>query len=312
MGSGAFLVQVVRYLSERLVEAWNALSDDPRIVPEFTVEGAPPSGRLGESLIPVEPEERIVLARRLIADRCIYGVDKNPLAVEMAKLSLWLITLEQNRAFTFLDHALKCGDSLVGVDLEQLRNWSLDTSDKPQLVMLGVMRIREQINEVIELRKRLESFTVRDIRDQQEKARLHAEADARIHDLRAAANLLLASYFNDYKKDRREAMRGHLLDVAQQGADVPAQYYGPVEVVEGLRPIPLAVGVSRGLLEWAETGLMALLGIRLLLGRQKITGLLGTALPRIPASSLADERSARRLQTICCIFLFDARISKLC
>ena len=75
-----------------------------------------------------------------------------------------------------------------------------------------------------------------DIRDQQEKARLHAEAEARLNDLRAAANLLLASYFNDYKKDRREAMRGHLLDVVQQGADVPAQYYGPVEVVEGLRP----------------------------------------------------------------------------
>ena len=131
MGSGAFLVQVVRYLSERLVEAWNDLSTDPRNVPEFTVEGARPTGGLGDILIPREPDERIVLARRLIADRCIYGVDKNPLAVEMAKLSLWLITLEQNRAFTFLDHALKCGDSLVGVDLEQLRNWSLDKNDKP-------------------------------------------------------------------------------------------------------------------------------------------------------------------------------------
>ena len=236
MGSGAFLVQVVRYLSERLVEAWNALSDDPRNVPEFTVEGEPPTGRLGDILIPREPDERIVLARRLIADRCIYGVDKNPLAVEMAKLSLWLITLEQNRAFTFLDHALKCGDSLVGVDLEQLRNWSLDKSDKPMLVMLGAMRIREQINEVIEAARPAGILHRQRHPRPAGKGAPAPEADARINDLRAAANLLLASYFNDYKKDRQKAMRGHLLDVVQRGEDVPAQYYGPVEVVEGVRP----------------------------------------------------------------------------
>ncbi|HYF37473.1 MAG TPA: hypothetical protein VD994_19385 [Prosthecobacter sp.] len=47
-----------------------------------------------------------------MTDRCLYGVDINPLAVAMAKLSLWLITLQRDRPFTFLDHALKCGDSL--------------------------------------------------------------------------------------------------------------------------------------------------------------------------------------------------------
>ena len=177
MGSGAFLVQVVRYLSERLAEAWNALSSDPRVVPEFTVEGAPPAGRLGDILIPVEPDERIVLARRLIADRCIYGVDKNPLAVEMAKLSLWLITLEKNRAFTFLDHALKCGDSLVGVDLEQLRYWDLHPGEKQQEMFIGRM-LQPIINRAIDLRKQMEAFTVNDVRDQQKKARLFAEAEA--------------------------------------------------------------------------------------------------------------------------------------
>ena len=236
MGSGAFLVQVVRYLSERLVEAWNALSSAPRVVPEFTVEGAPPTGSLSDILIPVEPDERIVLARRLIADRCIYGVDKNPLAVEMAKLSLWLITLEKNRAFTFLDHALKCGDSLVGVDLNQLANWSLDKSGKPMEVPLLATRIRHQIDDVIKLRAQLESFTVKDIRDQQEKSRLHKEADARINDLRTAGNLLLASYFNDYKKDRQKAMRGALLDVVQRGEDLSAAYAEAVTAVTAERP----------------------------------------------------------------------------
>ena len=98
-----------------------------------------------KSRFPKNADERQDVARRLITDRCIYGVDKNPLAVEMAKLSLWLITLEKNRAFTFLDHALKCGDSLVGVDLDQLANWSLDKGGKPMEVPLLATRIRHQI-----------------------------------------------------------------------------------------------------------------------------------------------------------------------
>ena len=54
------------------------------------------------------------MALRLVAQRCVFGVDKNPLAVEMAKLSLWLLTLAKERPFEFLDHAIRCGDSLVG------------------------------------------------------------------------------------------------------------------------------------------------------------------------------------------------------
>ena len=65
-----------------------------------------------------------MLARRLVADRCIYGVDKNPLAVEIAKLSIWLTTMDKGRPFTFLDHALKCGDSLVGADEDMYRKWA--------------------------------------------------------------------------------------------------------------------------------------------------------------------------------------------
>jgi type II restriction/modification system DNA methylase subunit YeeA len=53
-------------------------------------------------------------ARRLVAQCCLYGVDKNPLATDLAKLSLWLATLARDHEFTFLDHAFKSGDSLVG------------------------------------------------------------------------------------------------------------------------------------------------------------------------------------------------------
>ena len=74
-----------------------------------------------EQLIPLDRQERLIYARRIVAERCLYGVDKNPLAVEMAKLSLWLLTLAKDKPFTFLDHAIRCGDSLVGLSsIDQL------------------------------------------------------------------------------------------------------------------------------------------------------------------------------------------------
>ena len=96
--------------------------------------------------------KRRAVARRLVADRCLYGVDKNPLAVEMAKLSLWLITVQKNRPFTFLDYAFKCGDSLIGVNLEQLRHWNLNVENKPELF---VDQIRQEIDKVVELRREI-------------------------------------------------------------------------------------------------------------------------------------------------------------
>ncbi|WP_437986667.1 hypothetical protein [Sorangium sp. So ce117] len=59
-------------------------------------------------------------ARRPVAQQCLYGVDKNAAAVELAKLSLWLVTLSRTLPFTFVDHALRHGDSLVGLDFKQI------------------------------------------------------------------------------------------------------------------------------------------------------------------------------------------------
>jgi hypothetical protein len=96
MGSGAFLVEACRQLATRLVRAWTR---HPGTRPEI-----PPD------------EDEDLLARRLVAQRCLYGVDRNPMATDLARLSLWLATLARDHEFTFLDHALKTGDSLVGVD----------------------------------------------------------------------------------------------------------------------------------------------------------------------------------------------------
>src|SRR5205085_6273447 len=124
-----------RYLSEKLVEAWEKAEQDAidsaahgnTRKPLLTIDAQPSQGHPGEELLPAEREERLTLARRLVAERCLYGVDKNPMAVEMAKLSLWLTTLAKGRPFTFLDHALRCGDSLLGLsDPAQLTAFHLD------------------------------------------------------------------------------------------------------------------------------------------------------------------------------------------
>jgi hypothetical protein len=69
-----------------------------------------------------------------VAQRCLYGVDKNPRAVDLARLSLWLATLARDHEFTFLDHALKCGDSLIGLTTVQIAATHWDTSKPPTFV----------------------------------------------------------------------------------------------------------------------------------------------------------------------------------
>jgi hypothetical protein len=130
-GSGAFLVQVCRYLADRLTEAWENEEKTHSGGLLITPDGDVSKGAPGERLVPKDAAERIAVARRVVADRCLYGVDINPMAVEMAKLSLWLITLQRDRPFTFLDHALKCGDSLLGISsIKQIETFSLRPEGK--------------------------------------------------------------------------------------------------------------------------------------------------------------------------------------
>jgi hypothetical protein len=103
-------LEACRALAARLVKAW---SRHPRKKP----------------VIPPDEDEELH-ARRLVAQRCLYGVDKKPLATDLAKLSLWLATLARDHEFTFLDHALKSGDSLVGLTQAQIAAAHWDTSSR--------------------------------------------------------------------------------------------------------------------------------------------------------------------------------------
>ena len=216
MGSAGFLVQVVRYLSERLVEAWDNLTHlTPSPSPErrgelrITPEGKPATGKPGELILPQDDDERLVLARRLVADRCIYGVDKNPLAVEIAKLSIWLTTMDKGRPFTFLDHALKCGDSLVGADEDMYRKWAYNL--KGAQFTLYLTTLEEMVAAARQKRKELESFTVLDVRDAEHKAQLLKEADDAMARVKLGCDLLVGVHLLRLKAADQERLLSHLL-----------------------------------------------------------------------------------------------------
>lgn len=175
MGSGAFLVQACRWLSDRLVEAWSAteasgrkIDSEGRILDEGDTEGFEPLSQ--------DAEERAILARRLIAERCLYGVDRNPLAVELAKLSLWLTTMSKGRPFGFLDHNLRSGDSLLGIhDLGQLVELDMNPKGAKQLRLFG-RNIQSAVSTALELRARLRAIPIRDIHDVEAMAVLDAQS----------------------------------------------------------------------------------------------------------------------------------------
>jgi len=101
MGSGHFLVGAVEFLAEKLLKA--AQKD---------IE----AGRVADEPRFSDPD----WARREVVAHCIYGVDLNPMAVELAKVSLWLKTISREKPLSFLDHRLKQGNSLIGTWLEEL------------------------------------------------------------------------------------------------------------------------------------------------------------------------------------------------
>lgn len=181
MGSGAFLVSACRYLSDRVVEAWLRDELPPEIARDVDVD---------------DREQLHQVARRLVADRCLYGVDRDPMAVELAKLSLWLVTLAKGRPFSFLDHALRSGDSLVGViDVKQVSSFHFDGGDR-QLsaeVSRALEATESLLAEAADKRRKIEGRAVTDIRVVRDKTELLEQAEELSGKLRLAADAVVGA-----------------------------------------------------------------------------------------------------------------------
>lgn len=251
MGSGAFLVEACRYLADQVVAAWTR---------EGVVDAAP------------KEEDVVMRARRLVAQRCLYGVDKNPWAVNLAKLSLWLVTLAKSEPFTFLDHALRCGDSLVGLDLDQIRafDWRGETQkqfDLAQEVFKKALSVGlEKRQAILQLALDLERPSGKrpqqlDLDPAKEKERLLREADEALAPVKRVADACVGAFFACDSDKAREKERRRRLDLfgawlasAQDGVPAPmpaavreltapeGTFHWPLEfpeVFHGKRPDPL-------------------------------------------------------------------------
>ena len=183
-GSGAFLVESCRQLSARLVEAWS-------------VHGGPPD-------LPTD-EDELLHARRLVAQQCIYGVDKNPMAIDLARLSLWLITLAQDHEFTFMDHALRPGDSLVGLTRNQIEGFHWDAEAPRFQLGMETMEVQKHVARVSEMRQLIRELG--DEAPEHELRELLDEAERELRNVRRVADLVLAAFFEGGKPKERESKR---------------------------------------------------------------------------------------------------------
>jgi hypothetical protein len=157
MGSGAFLVAACWYLSAAYEAA-------------LVRSGECHPGDLG-------PAERCAI-RRTIAERCLYGVDLNPMAVQLGRLSLWLATLAIDRPLSFLDHRLQVGDSLLGAWLANLRH-PPEKTRRLTLPLFGDEEVTHALRDALPVRFSLES-TPNDTLDQvRAKERAFATLTAR-------------------------------------------------------------------------------------------------------------------------------------
>ena len=197
-GSGAFLVETSRQLAERLVESWS-------------YHGAPTD-------LPAD-EDLFLHARRLVTQRCLYGVDKNPMAIDLARLSLWLSTLARDHEFTFVDHTLRHGDSLVGLTRRQIEafHWKADAD----IFQPGVeaIQINQRMKRVRELREKIRAHG--DDATEQDLLTLLDRSQQELRNVRRTGDLVLTAFFKLARNKARELKRREYVEsIVDKGDDV--------------------------------------------------------------------------------------------
>ncbi|TBH59775.1 hypothetical protein ELG65_15860 [Rhizobium leguminosarum] len=257
-GSGAFLVEACRQLGERLEKAWGY---NPELKPRIPAD-----------------EDDALHARRLVAQRSLYGVDKNPLAVDLARLSLWLATLAREHEFTFLDHSIKSGDSLVGLTRAQIEavHWDVQKAGVPLLRGL----IRDRVNEAATGRRDIQ-FAPDDVSRAIQEAR-HSAVERRLEQPRTYGDAIVAAFFSEDKPKAREQKRQEVESLLS-GASTPQKEDRLVEIATSLKHGEHPIRPFHWELEFPEVfsrdnpGLDAIVGNPPFLGGTNISGANGSA-----------------------------------
>lgn len=181
MGSGHFLVNAANLISNFITEILN----------DTDTKGTLDSGT--------------GFWRRWVVENCIYGVDLNPLAVELAKLSLWILSMAKNKPLSFLKHHLKCGNSLVGAELDDIGNYPFSTNKKEALQLSLFERdpdFRSAIEEVISKSKMIASHSSTVRYDVEEKEAWLNEIEQALSGYKAICNVHTELFFNSSVVDQ--------------------------------------------------------------------------------------------------------------
>lgn len=204
MGSGHFLVNAANLLANFITELLN----------EAGIEGTLETGT--------------AYWRRWVVENCIFGVDLNPLAVELAKLSLWILSMARNQPLSFLNHHLKCGNSLVGARLEDIGNYPLSNAKKESRQLHLFERdpnFKAVVEEVIAKSRLIANRTSASLEDVREKKIWLEEIDSVLEGYKAICDLHTSLYFGIQVEESRYSaiIQNQEFDLARSLA--PQKYF---------------------------------------------------------------------------------------
>ena len=231
MGSGHFLVNLVDYLADRVITAMaeaeasvdnyiSPLTERIDVIRNTIIDNAEERGWT----IDVEQLDDRHVVRRMVLKRCVYGVDKNPMAVELAKVALWLHTFTVGAPLSFLDHHLRYGDSLFG-------SWVRTGIDKATaqgapLFLEGPLKRAERSAAPMQI---IEGLTDAEIAEAHRSADVFAEIEEMTTPLNAFLALVHAfDWLNIRGRDDKEALYAYFLGIFGDPIDIAS---GKLEVL---------------------------------------------------------------------------------
>jgi len=215
MGSGHFLVEAVDFITDRMLAFLNQFPVNPVT---FMLDRTRCNilEALGEQGISVDPDKltEVNLLKRHVLKRCIYGVDLNPMAVELAKVSLWLDAFTIGAPLSFLDHHLRCGNSLIGASFKDLEELTKATA-KRSAAMFGIdyEPLLRAIQHVLHVNA-MSDATAAEVK---QSASEYGQARDELSGYQIVLDLLVAKYFG-LSKAVGLLEHGHDLDLSNRAA----------------------------------------------------------------------------------------------
>ena len=234
MGSGHFLVNLVDHLADWVITAMaeaeasvddyiSPLTERIDTIRNTIVDNAEKRGWV----INAEQLDDRHIVRRMVLKRCVYGVDKNPMAVELAKVSLWLHTFTVGAPLSFLDHHLRCGDSLFG---SWVRNGIDKAKEQGGLFMEGPVKRATQAAASMQI---IEELTDAEIAEVHRSADVFAKIEEMTGPLNAFLSLVHAfDWLSIRDRDNKAALNAYFLGIFGDPIDIAS---GKVEVSKEVR-----------------------------------------------------------------------------